>query len=159
MKLHILEKLLLTAVLLSGTGCRTSDNRPYEPDTPAPPAHTGVFTSDYGTLVFNGDGSSVIFAFNEELAELSGLPSGEHDGTYVFLSGDLPPHGSTEVRYDAAHELEITYEDTRAVLDLAIASEDGSTAASGINTVTEDRIPLLFKRNGQFFSIIFLKEE
>ncbi len=34
---------------------------PYEPDTPAPPPHEGVFTSEHGTMTISGDGEAVDF--------------------------------------------------------------------------------------------------
>lgn len=134
------------------------DNYPYEPDTPAPDPHDGTFVSQHGKMTFNGDGESLVFNFDEELAELAGLPVGEQTGTYVFLSGNLPPHGSIDVRYDIAHEWQISLDDTSVVIDLGEASADGSTASVGINTVTDTRIPLLFKKNGKFFNVIFEKE-
>uniref|UniRef100_UPI0025FEDAFF hypothetical protein n=1 Tax=uncultured Ruminococcus sp. TaxID=165186 RepID=UPI0025FEDAFF len=50
-----------------------------------PPALDGEFTSDYGTLTFNGDGSSITTDTTEKFEQLCGLPAGEHEGTYVFL--------------------------------------------------------------------------
>ena len=37
----------------SGPGSQL-DNYPYEPDTPAPDPHNGVFVSDHGKMIFNG---------------------------------------------------------------------------------------------------------
>ena len=48
------------------TGCSDPEeptihiNMPYEPDTPAPAPHEGVFTSEHGSMTFSGDGESVI---------------------------------------------------------------------------------------------------
>ena len=134
------------------------DNYPYEPDTPAPDPHEGVFVSKHGKMTFNGDGKTVVYDFDEELSKLCGLPSGEHEGTYVFLSGDLPPHGSIDVRYDIAHEWEIRVNDVSSVIQLGLASADGKTASVGLNVVTENRIPLLFKGD-KFETITFEKEK
>ena len=134
------------------------DNYPYEPDTPAPDPHEGRFVSEHGTMLFNGDGVSIVIDFDEELAALLELPSGQQEGEYVFLSGNLPPHGSFDVRYDIAHELRISVGDVSTVVDLGLASEDGSTAEVGVNTVTDQRIPLLFRRDGKSFTVIFKKE-
>ena len=153
--------LLLAALmlLLACTACGWEpDNIPYEPDTPAPSPHEGVFVSEHGTMRFQGDGEHVTVAFDEELAGWCGLPAGEQEGTYRFLSGNLPPHGSMPIRYDVAHELEITVGGQGAVIQLGIAAEDGKTASSGVDTVTPERIPLLFSGDG-FFSVVFLKEE
>ncbi len=135
-----------------------NENRPYEPDTPAPDPHSGLFISEYGTMEFNGDKESITIDFNEKLAELTGLPEGKNTGTYAFLSGDLPPHGSRPVRYDAAHEMRIVVGDVSAVIDMAEAAADGSAAYSGIGTVTSERIPMTFHENGKYFSVIFEKQ-
>jgi hypothetical protein len=147
----------LAALLLLCAACGDRGNRPYEPDTPAPAPHTGTFTSDHGSLRFDGDGETVEYAFDPELAALTGLPEGEHEGTYVFLSGDLPPNGSVPVRYDTAHELRITTGEDTAVIRLGLAAEDGKSATVGVNVVTPERIPLLFTAEGGSFSIVFVK--
>ena len=151
--------LLLTLALCAGCSFPgwEPDNMPYEPDTPAPAAHEGIFVSEHGSMAFDGDGEHVAYDFDEALAALTGLPAGEQEGTYVFLSGDLPPHGSVPVRYDTAHELRITVGEQSAVIELGIAAEDGKTASSGTGTVTPGRIPLLFSGDG-FFSVVFVKE-
>ena len=163
--LKILGIILLAIVLILGLLFYVDrkqreqlDNYPYEPDTPAPDPHDGTFVSEHGTMTFNGDGTSLVFDFDEELAELAGLPAGEQTGTYVFLSGDLPPHGSIDVRYDIAHEWQISLDDEYVVIDLGLASDDGSTASVGVDIVTDTRIPLLFQKDGKFFSVIFEKE-
>ncbi len=147
----------LAALLLLCAACGDRGNRPYEPDTPAPAPHTGAFTSDHGSLRFHGDGETVEYDFDAELSALTGLPEGEHEGTYVFLSGDLPPNGSVPVRYDTAHELRITTGDKTAVISLGLVAEDGKSATVGVNTVTPERIPLLFTAEGGSFSIVFAK--
>lgn len=152
--------LVLAAALLF-CGCSLlgpkPDNFPYEPDTPAPDPHDGAFVSEHGSLRFFGDGERIRYEFDEELAEWTGLPAGEQEGTYVFLSGNLPPHGSFPVRYDVAHEMQITVGESSAVIDLGIAAEDGGSAASGVGIVTPERIPMLFQGDG-FFSVLFQKE-
>jgi hypothetical protein len=132
------------------------ENIPYEPDTPAPEPHTGLFVSEHGTMQFDGDGERVFYEFDEELAELVGLPAGEQEGTYVFLSGDLPPHGSMPIRYDVAHEMRIVVGEQSAVIGLGLAAEDGKTASSGLGIVTSTQIPMLFHDDG-FFSVVFQK--
>ena len=150
--------MLLLAGCWGGPGSEEIlDNYPYEPDTPAPAAHEGTFTSEHGTMTFPGDEQTVVIDFDEELAELTGLPAGEQEGTYVFLSGDLPPHGSFPVRYDTAHELQITVGETSAVIDVGIAAPDGSTGQVGVGVVTPERIPMLFLVDGKFFDVAFEK--
>ena len=158
MKRVLLIVVFLAVVLTAGCQPNKPDNIPYEPDTPAPDPHTGVFASEYGTMTFNGDGESIVCNFSKEFAALTGLPSEETEGKYVFLSGDLPPHGSVAVRFDVAHELEITVNDAKVVLDLGIASRDGSTAQSGVDTVTENRIPILLKKDGKNITVTFEKK-
>ena len=148
--------LALACALLCG--CASEGNAPYEPDGPAPAAHGGRFTSEHGSMSFSGDGESVTVDFDAYLSELTSLPEGEEKGSYVFLSGDLPPNGSVPVRDDAAHEVKITVGDKSAVIALGIAAEDGKTAQTGVNTVTPERIPLLFSENGKNFNVIFIKE-
>ena len=87
-KQRIILVLLAIILVLSGAGYlvyRNSapDNYPYEPDTPAPDPHDGMFVSVHGSMAFNGDGESVTINFDEELADLLGLPSGEQSGKYV----------------------------------------------------------------------------
>lgn len=164
--LLILAVLLIGGIAIYVVGIRNGggiggepDNMPYVPDKPEPPAHSGMFVSDLGTMEFNGDGKTIVIDFQEELAELCGLPAGRSEGTYVFLSGDLPPHGSMEIRYDAAHEMRITVGDVSAVMDMGTAAEDGKTGHSGIDTVTETKIPMLFLKDGKFIDVVFEKEE
>ncbi|MBQ1340926.1 MAG: hypothetical protein IIY33_00445 [Erysipelotrichaceae bacterium] len=156
-----LVAVILTVMMILLTGCRPvePENIPYEPNTPAPDPHIGIFDSDYGTMMFNGDGESIVIDFSKELAEMTGLPEGETEGKYVFLSGDLPPHGSVDVRYDVAHELEITVNDKKIVLELGIASRDGKSAQSGVDTVTENRIPVLLHKDGKMMTVIFEKKQ
>jgi hypothetical protein len=149
---------LIMALTLLLCGCSPDGNQPYEPDTPAPAAHEGEFVSEHGVMRFNGDGKSLEMEFDTYLSELTGLPDGRHEGTYVFLSGDLPPNGSIPVRYDVAHEVRITVDGNYAVIGLGIAAEDGSSAQVGVNTVTPERIPLLFSENGRSFHVLFEKE-
>ena len=151
--------LFFVALMLLLCGCTDGGNKPYEPDTPAPAAHDGEFVSEHGIMRFNGDGKSVGIEFDGYLAGLTGLPEGRNVGTYVFLSGDLPPNGSTPVRYDVAHELRITVGETSAVINLGVAAEDGKSAQVGLNIVTPERIPLLFSENGLSYNIFFDKEK
>lgn len=154
--------LWVTAFVFLCCGCGVSgtrhDNAPYEPNTPAPAAHEGTFTSDHGKIIFSGDGEHIEFDIDSTLSGLTGLPVGAAEAEYVFLSGDLPPNGSVPVRYDTAHEMQITAGEYTAVIEIGIAAEDGKTAQAGIGTVTSERIPMLFTENGVMFTIVFEKE-
>lgn len=163
-KTRLISALVIIALLIVGIILFINDrlihsgNKPYEPNTPPPAAHNGTFSCEYGTMTFNGDGKTVIIDFNDELVGLTGLPAGRHSGTYVFLSGDLPPNGSVEVRYDVAHELGISVEGVTKVIQLGIASADGKTAQIGVDTVTETRIPLLLKTEKGSLTAMFIKQ-
>ncbi len=156
---------IILLVILAGSGYlvyRNSisdlrENKPYEPDTPAPAPHDGVFTSEHGTMTFNGDNETVVVNYDDTLAELIGIPAGEHKMKYEFLSGDLPPHGSMPIRYDVAHELRFSTEKDSYVVQVGIAADDGSSATVGTDMVTEERIPLLFRGEKGSFSVIFNK--
>ena len=148
----MLLMLMCTACAQGGNG-----NYPYEPDTPAPDPHKGVFASEHGTMTFSQDGKIIVIDFDDTLAELTGLPQGKHDGTYVFLSGNLPPNGSFPVRYDIAHEMQITIDDRSVVIDMGTATPDGKSASSGVNTVTPEYIPMLFDGNSGLFTVEFKK--
>ena len=136
--------LLFAGLLLCAYGCglRDNGNRPYEPDTPAPSPHDGVFVSDHGTMTFNGDGKTVLLDFDEDLAGRLGLPAGEQTAAYEFRSGDLPPHGYVPVRYDAAMTFWLTLGEGNGALTVKIEAgkyEDGHFY-TGTNCIEADRI-------------------
>ncbi len=153
--------VLLFALTLAG--CEADDpppdldNHPYEPDTSAPAAHDGVFVCEHGSMTFSGDGETVVIDFDAVLAALTGLPEGRHEGTYVFMSGDLPPHGKMPVRYDTAFEIDITVGKAAAEIQLGILENGSAMAGSGI--VTPDRIPLLFDGDDGFTDVVFEKQK
>ena len=133
-------------------------NDPPDPGTPAPDPHKGTFSCEYGTMTFNGDGKSISISVTPELAELTGLPEGDSSGTYAFLSGNLPPHGSVDVRYDVAHELEINAGNVSVVLNIGIASQDGKTYTVVYYTVTDSSIPIVLEKNGKNITADFKKQ-
>ena len=101
-KLLICFLCLLLALL---TACGDKDAPP-DPGTPEPAPLNGTYISPEGTLIFNGDGESVILKdFSGVLADATGLPVGDSEGTYVFTF-----HGELW-RYDVAEALSITVED------------------------------------------------
>lgn len=104
-----LAVLLWTAfMILCLCACKT-EAAPKE-ETPAPPAHSGTFVSEYGTLEFSGDGESVTVNISAELAQAAGLPENEFDGTYAFTF-----HHKLW-RYDQAERFCITCGDVTAEL-------------------------------------------
>ena len=154
--------ILLAVVLLAAAGIyvmvdrypRDNGNYPPEPDTPVPDPHNGLFVSDHGSMEFNGDGSTIIIDFDTELAELSGLSEGRQEGTYTFLSGVLPPHGSFDIRYDAAHELRITVGDNSTVIRIGTVTESGTVQVS-LQTVTPEKIPTVFYKDDTPVGVVF----
>ena len=158
-----IKRIILAAVVLLAAvifyvlfvrSPRDNGNYPAVPDTPAPAPHSGLFVSDHGSLEFNGDGSTVIIDLDPELAELSGLPEGKQEGTYTFLSGNLPPHGSFDIRYDAAHEIRLTAGDISAVIDLGIVTE-GGTVQKYLQMVTPESIPMVLFKDKKPIAVVF----
>lgn len=92
--------ILIAAAIALLTGCATE--QPPTADSPEPPAHSGKFVSEYGSMTFNGDGESVIIDFQQELADATGLPTGVAEGQYVFT------FQQGMYRYDKADSFELT---------------------------------------------------
>ena len=155
--------LFLIPVFLMGCAGGGGKNMPYEPDTPEPAPHEGTFVSEYGTMAFPGDGKSVTVDFNEELAECLGLPEGEQGAEYVFLSGELPPHGKVPVRYDTAHMIRITEGkgDDAVSCEISIGMYKDGSFSVGTGCTTAERITFFvdFKDDGENEAVDFLKQE
>ena len=132
--------LLLAACLLVFLCACGNQDTPPDPGTPEPPAHAGVFTSEYGTMTFNGDGESITFDFTPELQEATGLPDGEQSGSYVFLF----QHG--QWRYDKAERFRIT------------ASDVSYDFINDFSMTDENTIALQSPLNGEE-TILFIKEK
>lgn len=90
-----LSAILCGVVIVLLAACGGGDAPP-DDGSPEPPALAGVYSCVYGSLTFNGDGRSVAMDFTGEFAALSGLPSDQSEGTYVFL------FHNEEWRYDKA---------------------------------------------------------
>ena len=117
--------LLLAAaalILLLLSACGAKDTPP-DPGTPEPPAHDGVFTSEYGTMTFHGDGESITFDFAPELTEATGLPGGEQNGSYVFL------FQHKQWRYDKAERFRIAVSNVSYDFINDFTVTDGNTIA------------------------------
>ena len=159
-KLIKVLSVLFAAVLIAGCA-GGKENVPYDPGTPVPAAHSGTFSCEYGTLNFTGDERSVSAELDNSSGIFAELPSGELEGTYRFVS-DLPPHGRIDVRYDTAHELELTLEKegTQYVLTWALGylSEDGKTSAIYVGAVTEDLIPIVLDTDSGPVQAVFKKQ-
>ena len=165
--LRFLTAVLFVAVSLFFMGCRDNGgiehkNMPYEPDTPVPAPHEGVFVSEHGTMTFAGDGEHVTIDFDEALSECLGLPAGEQEAAYVFLSGNLPPHGYVPVRYDVAHMIGISVGEGKdaAFARIEIGVYQDGSFHTGTNCTTEDRITFFvdWKDDGDWEAVDFLKQ-
>ena len=128
MKKTVVLIALAISLLLLVCACGGRDQPP-DPGTPEPPAHDGVFTSEYGTMTFHGDGESIIFDFTPEFQEATGLPGGEQNGTYVFLF----QHG--QWRYDKAERFRISASDASYdfINDFTVTDENTIALQSPIN--------------------------
>ena len=138
---------LCFALILGGCGSGRNGgyidrNEPYEPDTPAPAPHEGVFVSEHGTMTFNGDGKTVLLDFDDDLAGRLGLPAGTQTASYVFRSGNLPPHGYVDIRYDAAMTfwLQVGEGDASVTAKIDVGRYEDGHFYTGVNCVTADRI-------------------
>ena len=79
--------LIISVLLLFTLAACGVRETPPDDGTPDPPPFSGAFVSEYGTMTFNGDGQSISAEFADSFAELSGLPKGKIEGSYVFLFG------------------------------------------------------------------------
>ena len=132
--------LLLAACLLVFLCACGNQDTPPDPGTPEPPAHDGVFTSEYGAMTFHGDGESITFDFTPELQEATGLPGGEQSGTYVFLF----QHG--EWRYDKAERFRISASDASYDFNNDFTVTDENTIA--LQSPLDGEETILFKKGG-----------
>ena len=114
--------ILLMCILLFCTACGAKDTPP-DSSLPEPDPHNGVFTSEYGTMTFNGDGESITFDFTSEFAESTGLPGGEQNGSYVFL------FQHKQWRYDKAERFRIAVSDVSYDFINDFTVTDGNTIA------------------------------
>lgn len=128
MKKHKYLIIPLMFTLIFCTACGAKDTPP-DSSLPEPDPHNGVFSSEYGTMTFNGDGASITFDFTPELQEAAGLPGGEQSGTYVFLF----QHG--QWRYDKAEYFRITVTDASYdfINDFNVTDENTIALQSPLN--------------------------
>ena len=138
MKKAVVSIAFAALLLILLCTCGGSDQPP-SPGTPEPPAHDGVFTGEYGTMTFDGDGESITFDFTPEFAEAAGLPTGVQSGSYVFLF----QHG--QWRYDKAERFRVS------------ASEASYDFINDFTVTDENTIALQSPINGEK-TILFKKE-
>lgn len=83
-----MRKILFCAILLVLSLCIISScgsDLPPDDNTPEPPVFNGVYSSEFGTFSFNGDGKTIVVDVKEDFASNIGLPSSNFEGNYVFL--------------------------------------------------------------------------
>lgn len=124
-----LISMILASALMLCCLCACKTEEPPKEETPVPPAHSGTFVSEYGTLEFNGDGESVKVSITPELADAAGLPESEFDGTYAFTF-----HHNLW-RYDQAERFGLTCADVTAefINDFTKTNEDTIAFSSPID--------------------------
>ena len=112
--------LLISAlIIILPFGCGRNDLPP-QTDKPEPDTLNGEYVSPHGTFIFNGDGSSIKINIDDALSEMTGLPSGDSQGTYVFLLSN------GKYRYDLAEYMQITIGDKTVKLLNAHGETDES---------------------------------
>ena len=164
-RLLVMVFLLAAPVFLMGCGERAEPtlhiNMPYEPDTPAPAPHEGVFTSEHGTMTFSGDGESVIIDFDKKLSDCLGLPEGKQEARYVFLSGEYAPYGRMPIRYDVASMLRIITGEGNEIIsaEINIGEYKDGRFQTGTDHTTADRITFFvdWDNSGDWKAVDFLK--
>ena len=167
----ITKRVLITALLfimpVLFTGCSDPEeptvhiNMPYEPDTPAPAPHEGVFTSEHGTMTFSGDGESVIIDFDKKMSDCLRLPEGKQEARYVFLSGEYAPYGRMPIRYDVASMFRIITGEGKEIIsaEINIGEYKDGRFQTGTDHTTADRITFFmdWENNGDWEAVDFLK--
>lgn len=120
------RKLLLCflCLLLCALTACGDKNTPPDPGTPEPPPLNGTYYSPEGTLIFNGDGQSVVLEdISSVLADATGLPMGGSEGTYAFtFNGGL-------WRYDVAESFQLTVEEQTVKL-MNMVGETGESVVA-----------------------------
>ena len=106
---RIISVIAIFATVLMMMSCGYKNGPPGD-DATWPENLDGEFTSEYGSMSFNGDGDSIVVDFSEELAKALNLQTGKCEGTHVFL------FDHKEWRYDKADTFAITINDNTSYL-------------------------------------------
>lgn len=140
----LIASALVLAFALAFAAC-VYDGPPKDDGTAEPDPHKGVFVSEHGKMTFSGDGKTVVIDFDEELAAVTGLPSGEHEAAYAFMA-NTPPH-RYEYRWDRSNEFRITVGEASYVFGNLMGSTSADTIA--IFAYTDGgTLDLVFERTG-----------
>ena len=114
--------LLLCLFILLGI-CACTQERPPEDGTPEPAALDGTFSGEYGSLSFNGDGTTVTLDLAAAGAEALALPNGKTAANYVFL------FHNEQWRYDKAETFRIILADKSLSFRNALGQTDETAVA------------------------------
>ena len=132
--------ILIAAAIALLTGCAAE--QPPPADSPEPPAHSGKFVSEYGSMTFNGDGESITDCFEDAFATEAGFPLGECEATYVFK------FQQKAYRYDKAEYLCI-YIGEKEFLLRNVFQETNENMISVMSPVAENETLQFVKSNAQ----------
>lgn len=108
-KCRYISVIAIFATVLMMMSCGYKNGPPGD-DASWPEDLDGEFTSEYGSMSFNGDGDSIVVDFSEELTKALNFQTGKCEGTYVFL------FDHKEWRYDKADTFAITINDNTSYL-------------------------------------------
>lgn len=108
-KCRYISVIAIFATVLMMMSCGYKNGPPGD-DATWPENLDGEFTSEYGSMSFNGDGDSIVVDFSEELANALNFQTRKCEGTYVFL------FDHKEWRYDKADTFAITINDNMSYL-------------------------------------------
>lgn len=97
MKKPLTLMVVALSLIIVSCGTPTYDGPPW-PDTPDPDPLSGVYSGDYGTLTFSGDGNTVTADFSGTAEEI--IADGEYGYVFLWNSGG-------EVRYDIATDFRL----------------------------------------------------
>ncbi len=140
-RLLLLIIALMLALLPAIAGCRRNTDKPPNPGTPLPAPHTGMLSSDYGTLTFIGDGKTVHVNLTDDYLEALENPPNDVDYEYVFTW-----YSFGSCRYDVATELKLYHIQSDTSINFSIEP----------NT-TEDCITIMYPVPKET-NVIFIKE-
>lgn len=106
---------MAAALLLCVSSCRVYTDTPPETDAPEPEPLNGVFTGNYGTLTFNGDGKTVVVQFIGKAARK--CPGGNMEYAFTWYSRGL-------IRYDLATSLTLHADGTSYLYNVEKATPE-----------------------------------
>lgn len=141
MKVKVILPLIL--IVLSLSAC-IYDGPPKTIDIPPVENYNGKFVSDYGTMIFNGDGKTVEVDFTEDLLKIINLPAGKQEATYRFVA-NTPPH-KYDTQWDRASDFIVTIGDQYYNFGVMMGH------------MSESKIDLIIYLEKGFIEMVFVKD-